>query len=165
MKTMKSLYKILIFGTLVIMSLNVSAGGGVTQNISALSLPIQVGNQVYFNSTVAPASGCSDVLFEIDFGPFAFPRFANVSYPEVNQPLFSVIGPIVFNAPGMMNVNQTGYGECSFQPPSAITAINILPAPAIPTLTEWGLIVVGFFLVIFGVITLKSKHQSIIENY
>jgi hypothetical protein len=78
---------------------------------------------------------------------------------NITYPANVTLGPIIFNGPGIFNITQSVFSDnCGVQGEETIgLLIEVLPAAAIPTLSQWGLIVVGFFLMIFGVLSLKKK--------
>jgi hypothetical protein len=91
-----------------------------------------------------------------------------------------IIGPVSFNMPAMFNVTQTLtlinliINNCTIYPAgrdinstdidlSTKVSINVLPDIKIPTLSQWGLIIVAFFLMIFGVVSLKRRSTGQIK--
>jgi hypothetical protein len=79
------------------------------------------------------------------------------------MPFNMVVGPVVFDMPGMVNATQLFLNSTCGEPDEnpLVLSLDIQSAALIPTLSQWGLIVVGFFLMIFGVVTLKKKEKVV----
>jgi hypothetical protein len=149
----------------ILCSWNLLFSSGPVQNLTPLNSPIVVGEQVYFQSTVDyPGPDCGTTLL-LDFGPNAMQQFYN--FPIVinaTMPFNMVVGPVVFDMPGSFNASQSFVGgNCPEPDPSNpfLLPLEILPDTPIPTLSQWGLIIVGFFLMIFGIVTLKKKEKVV----
>jgi hypothetical protein len=133
------------------------------QNLTPLNSPIVVGQEVYFQYTgEAQCSSTPEepvIILSLD---------GNITNPFFVLPVNATgflnysVGPIVFNTPGMANITYGIFGNCTFVPdmnPSSLLA-NIMPDRAIPTLSQWGLILIALSLMIFGIISLKSRQKQ-----
>lgn len=130
-----------------------------SHSLTSLNSPIIVGQEVYFISAIDRISQCqSDIQINIDFGPFAPNQNFTFTTPGSST---ESIGPIIFSSPGSLNVTQTAIGPCQIIPSATIIEqIEILALPPIPTLSQWGLIIFGFFFMIFGVVFLKRQSTE-----
>lgn len=133
------------------------------QNLTPLNSPIVVGQEVFFQYT--GEAECSNIPEE----PVLIMSLdGNITNPFFVLPVNATgflnfpVGPIVFNTPGIANITYGILGaNCTFLPENNPTSLlaNILPDRAIPTLSQWGLILIAIVLMIFGIISLRS-HQS-----
>lgn len=155
MITMKSTLILLIC---LISSLSYAGIPNLGHSISNLNNPIVVGEEVYFQSNVIRYAGCNSSFgILVDFGPFADEQELFVNVGSSMADFNTILGPIVFNMPFSGDIEQSILNTtCSTY--VATLAINVLPErSSIPTLSQWGLIIIGFFLMIFGIVTLRKQ--------
>jgi hypothetical protein len=157
---MKNIKSTLILLFCLISSLTY-AGGPPTliQSITSLNTPIVAGEEVYFQSTVQRLNMCNSSFgLLVDFGPFADTPPLNLGVGMSSANFNMTLGPIVFNMPFSGIINQSIFNaSCNTNTDVASLAIDVLPAAIIPTLSQWGLIIIGFFLMIFGIVSLKNQ--------
>jgi hypothetical protein len=144
-------------------------------SIHSLNTPVIVGQDVYFESIID--NTCSNGEFSVYFGPYASQPFFNFTFAgNISESV--IIGPVSFNMPAMFNVTQTptliginSINGCTIYPAgrdinstdfdlSTKVSIHVLSDIKIPTLSQWGLIIVAFFLMIFGVVSLKRRSTE-----
>lgn len=160
------------------------AGTGSTINVDFTGPAgnVSVGSAVDFiddiswqlsNGDSSPESLCFGD-FTWNFGPNATPQTLTVNYhfTEINfsGSIFPATG-VIFNTPGPHTVSLT-YSpdtdpgdDCNFlSPPTSVFSRSVLVAAvdAIPTLSEWGIIVLALSLVIFSVLGIRKWHSPVV---
>lgn len=139
-------------------------GAPINHTFSSSNLNVSVGEQVFFMSTITPDQ-CGTPTLLWDFGPNADPPSLNMTFAMNTFVAFN-LPAVVFNVPGFYNVTQTLISGCS--PPSPIPLsliVAVSPAINIPTLSQWGLMVLGMLIMIFGATSLKKSYKSSKKAY
>lgn len=135
-------------------------GSPITHTFNSTNLNVNVGEQVFFRSTITQ-DDCGGPTLVWDFGPNAIPSSFNMTFPANTLVTFN-LPPVMFTSTGVQNVSQTLLTNCGPAMPGRSILLQVIVASPlnIPTLSQWGLFVLGILIMIFGAVTLKRTYKS-----
>ena len=171
---------LLFIAILSLIGLNINSQNVTVQNLGVYlssnttnegeSLPI--GSNLNLTNTGASV----DCLFEFTYVVNNGAMPANTSVQEVlsipstgNSSIEYSVGPVAFSNftfpnPGDVNVTVEAYAiNCSLTNrinPFAGSSLFVFAAAPIPTLGQWGIMILGILIVVFGVIQAKEARQK-----
>lgn len=139
----------------------------VTPNFTLNPLSATVGQTVTVNDLTSVMFDCAPdgITYSWDFGAGANPPSALYT---INSPMNPTINAaptqmVIYSTPGLKTITLTVFAEDDCDEYTAMTSrtINILPAPAaIPTISEWGLLLLILLILILGTLKLMQGRWT-----